>query len=128
MGREASAVCCRGGGWRGGACHGGGGLEEGREAELGLEEQVVAPISQVNSLAAHSLEGRNAENPLHHGASLFPDAWPGMFFPLDLWGSWLWVCSQPSWDRSLPPGGRGQDASLNPVPVQGPKARGPAQA
>lgn len=60
----------------------------GREAELALEEHVVAPhLSQVNSPHVF-LEGRDAENPLHHGASLFPDAWPGMFFPLDLWWSW----------------------------------------
>lgn len=104
------------------------GWRRGGKQSLGLRNRSWLPSSQVNSLAAHSLEGRDAENPLHHGASLFPDAWPGMFFPLDLWGSWLWVCSQPSWDRSLPPGGRGQDASLNPAPVQGPKATGPAQA
>lgn len=97
MGREGSGqvgVCRVGGGWRGGACRGGGGGEEegwrrGGKQSLGLRNRSRLLSSKVNSLAARSPEGRDAENPLHHGASLFPDAWPGMFFPLDLWWSWL---------------------------------------
>lgn len=99
----------------------------GREAELALEEH-AGSHSQVNSLAPRSPEGRDAENPLHHGASLSQMLAWNVLSTRPVVELAQGVFPQPSWDRSLPAGGRGQAASLNPALVQGPKATGPAQA
>ena len=89
QGRGSVGVCsCGGGGLEGGA----GVSRQKRNLRNWESLPVILHVSRLaGPQPSRPLRGKDAENPLYHRASLFPHAWPGMFFPLDLGESWLGV-------------------------------------